>query len=121
MKLLINCKNCNEHFNVKASVITRSELEDKWGRYFKKQCTNCLSTREYHVNEVQAEMDKREQLYVAIIFSVIAIIFAFFLRSMGRMFVSIAVALPIIVISYYAAVQKEKISVFNRIMIKRDE
>lgn len=120
MTLFIKCKNCSERFDVESSATTRSELEDQWGRYFKKQCTGCLSTREYHVNNVRAEMNGTKLLYVAAFFIVIGGIFTIFLWDMG-IFAGMSVILPLLAIGYYAKMKGENVSVFNRLMVKRDE
>ena len=38
----------------KENVSTRSELEDKIGDYFKKKCSHCGRTSEFHVNDTIA-------------------------------------------------------------------
>ena len=120
MTLFVKCKNCSNRFDVKASVITRSELEDKWGRYFKKQCTGCLSTQAYHVNNVRAEMNDMNLLCFAVFCVVVGIAITYFFWGM-EIFIGLSIVIPIAAISYYAKVKAENVNVFNRLMVKRDE
>jgi len=54
MKLYANCKNCKKDFALKNSFNTRPDLVDKLGEYFPLQCTHCISTKEYHANDINA-------------------------------------------------------------------
>jgi len=54
MKLITECKSCQQDFEIKEKALTRSELEDKIGAYFVRSCPHCGKTNEYHVNEVEA-------------------------------------------------------------------
>lgn len=120
MELHINCKNCRENFRVESSAITRGELEDELGRYFNMQCSKCLSTREYHVNNIRANVDKRKILSFGLIMLAVAIGLTTLFLSSGFI-VSLTVILPIVAFSYYYNLRSTAANQFNRMLIKRDK
>jgi hypothetical protein len=120
MELFINCKNCREDFEVNSSAITRGALEDELGRYFRMQCSHCLSNQEYHVNNVRARADKRKILIFGLIMAALAVILALIFFDAG-IIVSLTIVLPIIAFSYYYNSKSIAANQFNRMLIKRDK
>jgi len=55
MKLKVKCLNCNEPFALAKSYTTRPDLIYDLGEYFRLTCIHCVSSKEYHANDVQAE------------------------------------------------------------------
>lgn len=120
MKLHINCKNCRQNFPVNSSAVTRGDLEDELGRYFTRQCSICISTNEYHVNNIRADVDKRKLLAVGLIIAIIGILVTLLFWDAG-IIVTLTVVLPIIAFSYYYNSKSTAANQFNRMMIKRDK
>ncbi len=119
MKFHINCKNCRENFPVDATVITRGGLEDQLGRYFKMQCSNCLSTKEYHVNNVRADVDKKKLLIFGLIMVVVGALLTLLFLNAGVIII-LTIILPIVAFSYYYNLKSTAANQFNRMLIKRD-
>ncbi|KAA3631773.1 MAG: hypothetical protein DWQ02_15845 [Bacteroidetes bacterium] len=119
MELFINCKNCREDFKVDSSAITRGELEDELGRYFRMQCSECLSFQEYHVNNVRARVNMRQILIFGAAMAVLAIVLTLIFLSAG-LIASLSIVLPIIAFSYFYQSKSASANQFNRMLIKRD-
>lgn len=117
--MFINCKNCREDFKVESTAITRGALEDEFGRYFRKQCSHCLSNQEYHVNNVRARVDKRKILIFGLIMAAVAIVLTLIFFNAG-VIAALTIVLPIIAFSYYYNIQSARANQFNRMLIKRD-
>ncbi len=69
--LKIKCQNCKEYFKYPSDALTRAEIENKVGRYFRYQCPHCLSNKEYHVNDIRAH-DNQKLLLLYFLFALFA-------------------------------------------------
>jgi len=54
MQLKLKCRSCRQDFDIKHKALSRPDLEDKIGEYFREPCTSCGVSNEYHVNDVKA-------------------------------------------------------------------
>lgn len=66
MKLFVNCNNCYEKIIFHNAANDRVELENELGRTIKLDCTSCLKSARYHVNEIEAI--ERQFIFVAALF-----------------------------------------------------
>jgi len=118
MELYTKCSNCSDFFTIKSTAASRNELEDEIGRNFKKQCPKCLSTKEYHVNDVRAKSAQKQFFIVAGIGILAGVLLAIFLWNQG--FIStLALVIPVAVVVIFNSGQKKSIHTFNRYLIKR--
>ena len=72
MKLILHCKNCSKELKVKPTVCDRVELEKILGKVFNKECPNCNTISEYHINKVYARSSISQ---IIILISTIILIF----------------------------------------------
>lgn len=68
MKLIVNCKDCQEKIILKNSATDRIELSKEIGNEFKLRCEGCLIEHKYHVNDVKAKESKLLAIIAFIIF-----------------------------------------------------
>ena len=81
MKLIVNCKNCQEKITLKNSVNDRAELSKEIGNEFKLKCKGCLIEHKYHMNDVKAK-ESRLLAIIAFLFFVFGTgIFVYLLRE----------------------------------------
>lgn len=121
MKLNIDCKACGKTFELKSNALTRSELEDQLGAYFKITCPHCGKEEEYHVNDVYATGDdliKKLGLYTAILIAVLVVIFALDNRLLMLLGAFVA---GVIYIASRRTTAVSTAELFNSIEIKKKE
>lgn len=120
MELFINCKNCREDFPITSPAITRGELENELGRYFKIQCSRCLSTKEYHVNNIRARAGRKQILIFGLSMLLLSVLLTWLFWNAGTVII-LTVILPMVAFSYYYALKSTAANQFNRMLIKRDK
>jgi hypothetical protein len=105
---------------VNEKAITRGELEDKLGRYFTMKCSNCLTTKEYHVNNIRAGVDRKKILYFGLFMVTIMALLTLLFFNAG-VIIWLVLVLPIVAFSYYYGLRSTAANQFNRMLIKRDK
>ena len=113
MKLKVNCKNCRNEFSLKENEVSRMELENELGTLFYYQCNNCMSTDEYHVNDVRAKMSDLNiaTIIIGSLFMLFVIVLFFFIGFIS----SLLIVIPIII---YHQLDK-KVNTFNANYVSR--
>ncbi len=58
MSIYIDCKRCNERNTIRTNATNRSDLERDKGEVIQIRCKKCSTSKEYHVNEFQAQLNR---------------------------------------------------------------
>ena len=112
MRLEITCKKCNKEFGIDSKAISRFDLENEIGRYFKESCKECGTENEYHVNDVFAENSGVGPVIYVV--TAIALLFTFILYLTNTGVYSLIVLLvPIFIWMRLKQSNEKAINLFN--------
>lgn len=104
----------------KENVSTRSELEDKIGGYFKKNCSPCGRTSEFHVNDTIAFQNSLIQYAGTLIGIFVIAMVSLLFWNMGYI-TNIGLILGVLIIgASNATALTSNVNVYNKYKITRN-
>ena len=126
MKVYCKCHTCKKEITSKTWANTRLEIAMKEGEAKRLQCKHCLSTDQYHVDELYAKESKIALIIAALFLFVgtslvFVLIKPYLLVSRNHYFIKIAgssIILPGNVFSLIRRGDRRRVRIFNRLNLK---